>query len=103
MSMIGQGDGIAFDGNAAFPFNIHIVQNLILKISFITDAGKLNQAVGKCGFTVVNMSDDTKVSDVFHNSLFTDTISISKDNKPTTQPTKLAKESEIGMKMKKPS
>jgi hypothetical protein len=29
----------------------------------------LNQAVGKCGFAVVNMSDDAKVSNVFHNSL----------------------------------
>jgi len=44
---IGQGDGIAFNGNAPFPFDIHIVQNLILEISFIADAGKLNQTVGK--------------------------------------------------------
>jgi hypothetical protein len=27
----------------------------------------LNQAVGKCGFAMVNMSDDAKVSNVFHN------------------------------------
>ena len=76
MSMIGQRYGIAFDGNAAFPFNIHIVKNLILKVSFIAYAGKLNEAVGKCGFAVVNMSDDAKVSNVFHNSLSADTISI---------------------------
>ena len=69
MSAIGQGYGVAFDGNAAFPFDVHIVQDLILKVSFIAYAGKLNQAVGKRGFTVVNMSDDAKVSDVFHNSL----------------------------------
>jgi hypothetical protein len=36
----------------------------------------LNQAVGKCGFAVVNMSDDAKVSNVFHNSLYADTISL---------------------------
>jgi hypothetical protein len=68
MSTIGKGDGIAFDGNAAFPLNIHIVQNLILKISFVTDAGKLNQAVGKRGFAVVNMSNDAEVSNIFHSS-----------------------------------
>ena len=47
LGAIGQGDGIAFDGDAAFPLNIHIVQDLILKVPFIADAGELNQTVGK--------------------------------------------------------
>ena len=69
MSAVGQGDGIAFDGNAAFPLNVHIVQNLILKISFVADAGELNQTVGKRGFAVVNMGNDAEVSDIFHNAV----------------------------------
>ena len=69
MGVVGQGYGIAFDRNAALPFNIHIVENLVLKVSLIADAGKLNQAIRQRGFAVINMSDNAEVSDVFHNSL----------------------------------
>ena len=69
MGVVGQGYGIAFDRNAALPFNIHIIENLILKISLIADARKLNQAIRQRGFAVINMRDDAEVSDVFHNSL----------------------------------
>ena len=69
MGTIGQGYGIAFDRNAALPFDVHIIQNLVLKISFIANTGKLNQTVGQCGFTVVNVSNDTEVSNIFHNSV----------------------------------
>ena len=68
MSAIGKGDGIALDGNTAFPLNVHIIQDLILKISFIADAGELNQTVGQCGLSVINMGNDAEVSDVFHNA-----------------------------------
>lgn len=67
--MIGQGNCIAFDGDTAFPLNIHIVQNLILKIPFIADTGELNQTVGKRGFSVINMGYYAEVSYVFHNTL----------------------------------
>ena len=69
MGVVGQGYGIAFDRDAALPFNIHIVENLILKISLIADTGKLNQTVGKSGLAVINMCDDTEVSYVFHSTL----------------------------------
>ena len=64
---IRKGYGVAFDGNAAFPFDIHIVQHLILKISFITDTGKLDQPVGQCGLTVIDMGNDAEVSYILHN------------------------------------
>ena len=69
LSMIGQGNGIAFDGDAAFPLNIHIIKNLILKIPFIADTCELNQTVGKRGFSVINMGYYAEVSYVFHNTL----------------------------------
>jgi len=67
--MIGQGNGIAFDSDAAFPLNIHIIKNLILKIPFIADTCELNQTVGKCGFPMINMGYYAEVSYVFHNTL----------------------------------
>ena len=57
---------MALYGNAAFPFNIHIVQNLIFKISIEDHMGHLNQAVGKCRFPVINMSDDAEISNFLH-------------------------------------
>ena len=69
LGAIGQGNGIAFDGDAAFPLYVHTVQHLILKISIIADAGKLNQPVGKRGLAVVNMSDNAEVSYIIHSSL----------------------------------
>ncbi len=64
---IGQGNGIAFNGDAAFPFDVHIVQHLILKISFIADTGKLDQTVGQGGLAVIYMGDNAEVSNIFHN------------------------------------
>ena len=66
---IGEGNGLALDGDAALPFNIHIVQNLVLKVSFIADSGELNQPVGQGRFPVINVSDNAEVSNIFHNSV----------------------------------
>ena len=66
LGTIGQGYGVAFDGDAAFPFYIHIVQHLILKISFIADTGKLDQPVGQSGLAVIDMGNNTKIPNIFH-------------------------------------
>ena len=64
MGVVGQGYSIAFDRDAALPFNIHIVENLVLKVSLIADARKLNQAIRQRGFAVIHMRDNAKVPNV---------------------------------------
>ena len=59
-------DGLAFNGDAAFAFNVHRVQNLISKIPLRNYIGGLNKAVRQRGFAVVNMGNDTEVSDILH-------------------------------------
>ena len=66
---IGQGDGVALDGDAAFPLDVHVVQHLVLKISFIADTGELDQPVGQRGFAVVDVGDDAEVSNIFHKTV----------------------------------
>ena len=69
LGMIGQGNGIAFDGDAALPLDVHIIQHLVLKISFIADAGKLDQTVGQRGLAVIDMRDNAEVSYIFHRAV----------------------------------
>lgn len=44
---IGQAHGLAFNGNAPLPFNIHGIQNLISEIPIRHQIRVLNQAVGQ--------------------------------------------------------
>ncbi len=66
---VGQGDGIAFDGDAALALDVHVVEKLILKISLVADAGVLDQPVGQRGLAVVDMGDNAEISDIFHTGL----------------------------------
>jgi hypothetical protein len=54
-------DGVAFDGNAAFAFQIHIVEHLRLQIFALHGLGIFEQAVGQRAFAVVDMGDDTEI------------------------------------------
>ena len=46
--------------------NFHRIENLILKIPIGYDIGDLNQAIRKGGFAVINMGDNTEISDILH-------------------------------------
>ena len=65
---IGQANRLAFYRDAPFPFNIHRVQNLVLKIPFGNDVGGFNQTVRQSGFAVINMGDNAEVSDMLHST-----------------------------------
>jgi hypothetical protein len=39
---------------------------LIAKLPVINQAGVLNQAIGKGGFPVIDMGNDTEISDLLH-------------------------------------
>jgi len=40
-----EGDGIALDGNTAFPLNVHIIQDLVFKIPIVDNMGLLDKSV----------------------------------------------------------
>lgn len=63
---IRQADSLAFYGDAAFAFDVHIVENLIFKIPVQDHPGHLDETVGKRRFSMINMGDNAEISDVFH-------------------------------------
>jgi hypothetical protein len=56
--------GMTFDGDASFLFKVHVVQHLTFCDLYSFCAFK--QTVGKCALAVVDMRNNAKVSDVFH-------------------------------------
>ena len=63
---IGQADGLAFDGDAPFAFDIHVVQDLIFEITIRDNMGGLDQAIGEGGLAVIDMGDDTEIANLVH-------------------------------------
>jgi hypothetical protein len=59
-------DGMAFNGNAFFPFEVHIVQDLIHHVTVGYGMGCLQQAVGQGAFSMVYMGDNAKIPDMLH-------------------------------------
>ena len=60
--VIRHGDGVRFDGDAAFALQIHAVQQLILHVAERDGAGLFQNAVGQSGFAVVDVRDDAKIA-----------------------------------------
>ena len=56
-------DGVGLDGDAAFPLDIHGIEQLFLHIALGHGAGELDQPVSKRGFPVVDMGDDREIAD----------------------------------------
>ena len=63
---VGQGDGVAFDGNAAFTLQIHSVQDLVPEIPVAYETGVLDEAIGQGGLAVIDVGDDAKVAGLAH-------------------------------------
>jgi len=57
---------MAFYGDAAFTFQVHIIQQLCLRFALGNGIGIFKQPVGKCTFTVIDMRYDTKITNVLH-------------------------------------
>lgn len=62
---VAQGGGLRLDGDATFSLDIHRIEHLFDHLTGGKRAGFLNKPVGKRGFTVVDMSDDGEIADVF--------------------------------------
>ena len=58
------GDGAGLDGDAAFPLDVHVVEDLVLHRPLVHALGQLEDAVGQGGFAVVDVRDDAEVADV---------------------------------------
>ncbi len=59
-------NGMAFNGDPPFTLQIHIVQNLRLQVFTLYGFGVFEQAIRQGAFAMVNMSNDTKIADIFH-------------------------------------
>ena len=62
---IGDAHGLRLDGDAALPFQIHLVQILLARFPLADHLSQLKDAVGKGGLAVVDMGDDAEVTDKF--------------------------------------
>jgi len=62
---IGQGDGLALDGDAALALQVEPVQELVLELALAHHPAVLDQAVGQGGLAVVDVRDDAEVASVF--------------------------------------
>ena len=61
LRLIDDADGLRLNRNPAFPFDIHIVQNLCLHLPFRQCPGHLNNAVCQSRLPMVNMRNYAKV------------------------------------------
>jgi hypothetical protein len=53
---------LAFDRNAPFPLNVHIVEDLILEVAIVDKVTFLDKPVGQGRFAVIDVGDNTKVT-----------------------------------------
>ena len=64
LGLVIQPHGLGLDGDAAFPLDIHRIENLVLHVARRDGTGELDQPVGQGGFAMVNMGDDGKIADL---------------------------------------
>lgn len=57
-------NALSFNGNSPFAFQIHAVENLLGHFSIRETATQLDKSVGNRGFTVIDMGDNGKISNV---------------------------------------
>ena len=58
-------DRTGLDGDAPLPLDVHIVQELFLHVPLGHGGGALQKPVGQSAFAVVDVGNDTKVTDIF--------------------------------------
>ena len=65
VGFVAHGDGRCFDGDAAFAFEVHTVEDLVAELTLAYRIGYLEEAVRQGAFAVVNVRYDGKISNVF--------------------------------------
>lgn len=66
LCLVGQTDGLTLDGNTSLPFDFHVIQDLVLELPGADQTTMLNHTVCESGFTVIDMCDYAKISNVIH-------------------------------------
>jgi hypothetical protein len=61
-----EGDALRFDRNTALTLEIHRVEDLRGHLTVSQAAADLNESIGQRRLTVIYMSDDREISDMFH-------------------------------------
>jgi hypothetical protein len=62
LSLIGQTNGLRFNRYAALTLKVELVEELRLHLTSLERSCRLKDSIGEGGFTVIDMSDDTEVS-----------------------------------------
>jgi hypothetical protein len=57
-----QPNAFGLDGDAAFALEVHGVENLRGHFALGEATGHFDQAIGKCGFAVIDVRDDAEIS-----------------------------------------
>ena len=57
------GDGVHLDGDAAFPLQVHAVEDLVAKVALADGPGFEEELVGQGALAVVDVGDDGEVAD----------------------------------------
>ncbi len=57
-------NGVELDRDAPLPFEVVGVQDLLPHLSLIESVGLFEQTIGECGLAMIDMRDDTEVTDV---------------------------------------
>jgi hypothetical protein len=63
---VGEADGLALDGDPAFALDIHRIEKLVVKVPVRNDVGGLDQAIAESRLAVVDMGNNTEISDIVH-------------------------------------
>ena len=62
-----QPDSPGFDGNAPFPFDVHVVQKLFFHVPLGHGTGQLQNPVSQGGFSMVDVGNDAKIAGMLQN------------------------------------
>ena len=57
---------MALDGDAPLAFEVHIVERLVLHLPFADGSSGLQKTICKGAFAMVNVGNDAKITEVFH-------------------------------------
>ena len=62
IGLVVEADGVGFDGDAAFTFEVHGVEDLGHHFAFGEGSGEFEEAVGEGGLAVVDVGDDGEIA-----------------------------------------
>jgi hypothetical protein len=62
--VVGHAHGVQLDGDAALSLEIEGVEHLFLHLARIERAGRLDEAIGERGLSVIDVGDDAEIANV---------------------------------------